>query len=127
MSTRLETLLLIGLGAVVGANLRYLVIDAIATQVGRAFPWGTLLVNIAGSFGLAVFVGWMLRRSVDPRVGLVLATGFFGAFTTFSTYATESIALAQNAHWAWAAANVVLSNLLCLAAVVLGLQLGRSL
>ena len=94
MRRKLETFLIIGLGGIIGANLRYLVSVWAVGRFGSAFPWGTLIINLTGSALLAVFLGWAANRAaLDPRVRLLIATGFFGAYTTFSTYANDSIAL----------------------------------
>jgi len=93
-----------------------------------AFPWGTLLINFSGSFLLAAFLGWSAHRiNVDPRLRLLVATGFFGAYTTFSTYANESVALWQAGNWLGALGNVLGTNLVCLAGVLLGLALASRL
>ena len=124
----METFLIIGLGAVLGANLRYLVSVWAVGQFGSGFPWGTLIVNLAGSFLLAVFLAWAANHtSLDPRIRLLVATGFFGAYTTFSTYANESIALFQAGDWIGAAGSVLGTNGLCLLGSLVGLALGTRL
>ncbi len=122
----MENLLIIGLGGFVGANARYLVSVWVAGRFGSAFPWGTLVANFTGSLLLAVFLAWAARQTaLDPRVRLLIATGFFGAYTTFSTYANESLGLALAGDWVGAVANVVGSNLLGILAAFLGLLVGR--
>jgi len=128
MMKSVQEILLIGLGGFVGANVRYWVSGWAADRLGQAFPWGTLIVNFSGSCLLAVFAGWLSNHiNVDPRVRLFAVLGFFGAFTTFSTYATESVALFQGGDWLGALGNILGSNLLCLAGVFLGLLIGRQL
>ena len=118
----------ISVGAVVGANLRYLVAQQVAKWTGPAFPYGTLAINISGSFILGFFLVWTTDRVVaDPRWRLLIAVGFCGGYTTFSSFAYESFALVEQGEWLAAAANVVASNLLSLVAVVLGAVLARSL
>ena len=124
----METMLLIGLGGFIGANLRYAVSMWAAERFGRAFPWGTLIINATGSCLLAVFLGWAASHiQLDPRVRLFLAVGFFGAYTTFSTYATESVALAQAGDWVGSLGNVLATNLICIVGTVLGLAIGSRL
>lgn len=128
MRRHVETFLVIGAGAVLGANLRYLVSVWAVGQFGTGFPWGTLLVNLVGSFLLAVFMAWAANHmALDPRVRLLVATGFFGAFTTFSTYASDSIALFQAGDWGGAVFNVLGTNGLCLVGAVVGLVVGSRL
>ncbi|MFW5772238.1 MAG: fluoride efflux transporter CrcB [Phototrophicaceae bacterium] len=118
-------LLFIGAGAFFGANLRYIISGWVALRAGLLFPWGTLIVNFSGSLLLATFVAWSANQSgIDPRLRLLLVTGFFGAYTTFSTYAVESVSLFQNGNWMGALANVAGSNLVCLVAVLIGLAVG---
>lgn len=120
-----ETFFYIGLGAILGANLRYFTIEAVAGLVGRAFPWGTLVVNLVGSFILAVAVGWTLKRGpLDTRFSLFLATGFCGGLTTFSTYTAETLNLIIQQHYLAALGNALVSNLACLGAAFLGLVVG---
>lgn len=124
----MANLLFIGVGAFFGANLRYLISGWVALRAGLLFPYGTMIVNFTGSFMLATFVAWSANQSgLDPRLRLLLVTGFFGAYTTFSTYAVESIALFQSGNWLGALANVIGSNLICLVAVLIGLAVGSRL
>lgn len=124
----METIFIIGLGGFVGANLRYWISGIAAERLGQSFPWGTLVVNITGSFLLAVFLNWVANHvSVDSRLRLLLTIGVFGGYTTFSSYANESIALAQSGDWAGAIWNILGTNVLCLLTVVLGVSIGSRL
>lgn len=124
----METLLLIGLGGFAGANLRYWVGGWIANRMGQTFPWGTLLINMSGSLLLAVFIGWSSHQlALDARVRMLIAIGFFGAYTTFSTYANESILLLESGDWLGMVGNVVGTNLVCLVGAAVGLAIGRQL
>jgi CrcB protein len=121
----MATILLIGLGGFIGANARYWLGVAIAAQIGSKFPYATLIINVVGSLVLALFVGYLGQHAhLDPRYRLFFAVGFCGAFTTFSTFATESIALLQTEQWLNAVLYIVLTNTVCLMAVVVGLLLG---
>lgn len=123
-----ETLLLIGLGGFMGANLRYWMTLWVTQRLGQNFPWGTLMINLVGSLLLAVFIGWSAQHmTLDPRVRMLLAIGFFGAFTTFSTYANESILLAESGNWLGMVGNVLGTNLVCLVGAIVGLAIGRQL
>lgn len=105
------TAALVALGAAVGAVLRFVV----ASRLDRRTPWGTLAVNVAGSFA----IGLLVAASVDGDAYALLGVGFCGGLTTYSSFAVQTVAL----RWrglAYAAATVVLS----LGAVVLGHALG---
>jgi CrcB protein len=118
----------IALGAVVGASARYFVGGYVARMIPAAFPYGTLLINFTGSFTLGFFLIWIGERAiVDPRWRLLIAVGFCGAYTTFSSYAFETFALGEQGQWLLAGLNIVFSNLLCLAAVLAGAALARRL
>ena len=124
----MHTFLWISLGAIVGANLRYLVVQQAAKWTGPGFPYGTLAVNVTGSFILGFFVVWATGRAIaDPRWRLLVVVGFCGGYTTFSSFAHETFALAEKGQWLAAIANVAGSNLLTLAGVALGAMLARSL
>lgn len=124
----METFILIGLGGFVGANLRYLVSGWAAENMGKTFPWGTLIINFTGSFLLATFIAFAGKHvTLDPRVRLFIAVGLFGAYTTFSTYATESIALLQVGDWIGGIGNIIGTNLVCIIGVLMGLAIGNRL
>ena len=127
-SLRLHTVFWISLGAVIGANLRHLVAQQMTKLTSAGFPYGTLAINISGSFVLGLFLVWTTDRVVaDPRWRLLIAVGFCGGYTTFSSYAYETFALAEQGQWFSALWNVAASNLLSLIAVVLGAMLARSI
>lgn len=127
----MQDLLWVGLGGFIGANMRYVMtlwVNSVFVPRLGAFPWGTMAVNVLGSFGLAVFGVWFGSRvGLSPTVRLLIGTGFFGAFTTFSTFANESITLAQQGNWMPFVVNVVVTNGLCLLGVVLGLMVAGRL
>lgn len=125
---QLETLLIIGLGGFVGANARYWVSGWAAEKFGSAFPWGTLIINFSGSCLLGVFTGWSANHvRLDPQVRLLVAIGFFGAYTTFSTYANDSARMLQAGEWIGALGNILGSNLICIIGAMAGLALGAKL
>jgi CrcB protein len=120
--------LVISLGAIVGANARYWMSRSALRLLGPVFPYGTLAINVLGSFVLGFFLAWITRRGiVDPRWRLLVAVGFCGGFTTFSSYAVESMALIEQGQWLLVATNIVSNNLLSLVAVVAGMALARLL
>ncbi|MCY4061312.1 MAG: fluoride efflux transporter CrcB [Chloroflexi bacterium] len=127
----MESLIYVGLGGFFGANARYAlslwVNDYLAPRWGP-FPYGTFLVNVIGSFGLAILGAWVgARTGLSPPLRLLVGAGFFGAFTTFSTFANESIGLMQNGDWTLLFLNLLLNNGGCLLGVVIGLFLGHRL
>jgi fluoride exporter len=118
----------IGIGAFLGANCRYLVGGWAADHLGTAFPYGTLLINVSGSFVIGLFPALLGGRFVmPPVVRLFFAVGFLGGYTTFSTYTFESLSLIQARAFVGAASNLGGSVVLGLLAVVLGMALGRLL
>jgi CrcB protein len=123
-----QNILLISLGAIVGANLRYFIAQVAAKLVPSSFPYGTLAINLSASFILGFFLTWTSERVLaDPRWRLLIAVGFCGGYSTYSSYAFETFALFESGHWALAAYNILGMNLLCFAAVLLGAALARIL
>jgi len=122
----LKNFLAISLAAIVGANLRYLLSRIAARQFGPVFPYGTLLINVVGSFIVGFFIIWTTERVlIDPRWRLVVVIGFCGSFTTFSSYAFETMAYFEQGQWGLLAVNILSNNLLCLGTAFAGMALGR--
>ena len=116
----------IALGAVVGASARYFLSGYVAKEVPSSFPYGTLLINITGSMILGFFLTWTSERVlVNARWRLLIAIGFCGSYTTFSSYAYETFALAEQGQWLLTGLNLLASNALCLASVLAGAALAR--
>lgn len=105
-----------------GAVCRYLADLVLAPRIGRRFPWSTFVVNVTGSFLLGLVAG-ATGGLLPDDVGRVLAVGFCGAYTTFSTHMVDTVHLAEDAGAPRAAANVVVSLASGLAAMTLGLAL----
>lgn len=114
------TALLVVLGAAVGAPLRYATDLVLAARLGRRFPWGTLAVNVVGSFVL----GWVVAAVTSPEVLALVGTGFCGALTTYSTFGHDTVALAGDGRRGAAGAYVAASLVGGLAAAAAGLALG---
>jgi CrcB protein len=115
----------ISLGAVLGANTRYLVNRAAAQWFGPAFPWGTLIVNLVGCL-LVGAVGTMVTARLIERpdvVRLVVIVGFLGSLTTFSSFAYETHSLFQDGAWMRALLNATVSVVGGIAGVKLGVLL----
>ena len=84
---------LVFVGAGVGANLRYWIGVAAASRFGSAFPWGTLAINVTGSFALGWFVAAAMRNQWSEGLVLLVAVGLLGGYTTFSTFSLEALNL----------------------------------
>ena len=127
----MDSLIVVGIGGFFGAIARYLLslwTDNLLMPRWGAFPYGTLLVNVIGSFGLALFGAWFSGRAgMSPQLRLLVGAGFFGAFTTFSTFANESVALWQGGATALLLLNLLLTNASCLLGAFAGLFLGQRL
>lgn len=118
----------IALGAVVGASARYFLSGFIARNLSAAFPYGTLVINVTGSLVLGFFLILAGERMLlDPRWRFLIAIGFCGSYTTFSSYAFETFAYIEQGQWLLMAVNIAASNLLCLAAVLTGAAIARGL
>lgn len=118
----------IALGAVAGASSRYFLSGYIARTFSATFPYGTLLINITGSMVLGFFLILAGERVLlDPRWRFLVAIGFCGSYTTFSSYAFETFAFVEQGQWLLAGINIVASNALCLAAVLAGAAIARGL
>ena len=122
----MKDLLLIGGGAFAGANARYLVNQFAARHLEPVLPFGTLIANVTGSLLLGAFLAISTERAItDPAWRLLIAVGFCGSYTTFSSYAFETVRLAEQGQWWAATGNLLANNVLCLVAVIAGIALGR--
>ncbi len=124
----LKDFLAISFAAIVGANFRYFLSRLAAKEFGPVFPYGTLTINIVGSFIVGFFVIWTTERVlIDPRWRLLVVVGFCGSFTTFSSYAFETMAYFEQGQWGLMLANFFGNNLLCLGAALGGMALARAI
>ena len=120
--------LVISLGAIAGAYSRYVFSRLAAKMLGPAFPYGTLLINVTGSAIVGFFMIWATERVlIDPRWRLLVVVGFCGAFTTFSSYAFETMAYFEQGQWLLMFTNFFSNNFLCLAGALAGMALARTL
>lgn len=118
--------LIIGAGAVFGANLRYWLTHFAADHMGIHFPYGTLLINVTGSFALGLLLALITAHFVpDPAVRLLIGTGFLGSFTTFSAFSYETVALFERGHFAATLLYIGASVLGSILAAYLGLSIAR--
>ena len=117
---------LIFAGGGLGAVLRYWVQGLVYNRVGSGFPYGTVVVNIAGCFVIGLLMVSLEERFLaTPALRLFLTVGILGGFTTFSSFSFETLALFRDGESALALANVGFSVLLCLCATWTGMKLGR--
>jgi CrcB protein len=125
----MNQLIAVALGGACGAVVRFLMSSGLYHWLGRGFPYGTLAVNVVGSF----LIGLLTEAFFLQRVTLVfdyraaILVGFIGAFTTFSTFSLETLYLIEQGSLTRAGLNIVISVLGCLFAVWIGLLFGRSL
>jgi len=122
----MERFLWICLGGAIGTGARYLISGWLLALLGPAFPYGTLAVNVLGSFGLGgvMHIG-LTTEWMNPTVRLALTVGVAGGFTTFSTFSYETTRLLNDGAWSIALVNVVVTLVACLAATILGLNVAR--
>ena len=124
----MRTVLVVGAAGFIGANVRYWFSVLFAGWFGQTYPYGTLIINVTGSALLGVFLAWAAKQtSLAPEIRLFIAVGFFGAYTTFSSFANETVALIQQEKWLSALGYIVLTNLLCIVGAALGMMFGSRL
>ncbi len=122
----MSNLLAIAAAGAVGAVLRYMVASGVHQLFGRGFPYGTLVVNLAGSFLIGYLFVWFLDRSAASEAWrLAVLVGLIGSFTTFSSFTLETYSLVASGYYWRAAANVIFSVSLCLAGTWIGVSLAR--
>ena len=119
----MNNILLVALGGSIGAVLRYLISIFMIQVFGSSFPFGTLLVNVIGSFFMGVIYALGQMSHISPELKALIGIGLLGALTTFSTFSNETLLLMQEGDWLKAILNVVLNLSLCLFMVYLGQQL----
>ncbi len=121
----MKQILLIAAGGSLGAIARYGVSNFVHSSMDESFPWGTLAVNVSGSFLIGVLIEAFDASLLPVEWRSFLALGFLGAYTTFSTYTLESVNLLRDGELRLAAANILAGNVAGLAAVVLGIYCSR--
>lgn len=113
------------LGGAIGTGARYLLSGWLLRITGSVFPYGTLAVNVIGSFLLGFLMEAALAADFPPTLRLALTTGVMGGFTTYSTFNYETLQLFQEDAWLLGFANLGITVIACLVAGVLGLAAGR--
>ena len=126
--TELRMILAVAAGGAIGSVARYLVGIGSTRLFGLAFPWGTLIINIAGSFLIGAFVEmFALKWNLPQEARVFLTVGICGGFTTFSTFSLDVYVLMERGDWWLAASYIVGSVVLSIAALIAALHLVRSL
>jgi fluoride exporter len=125
----MNQLIAVAMGGAFGAALRFLVSNGVYQWLGRGFPYGTLTVNVIGSFliGLMTEALILQRIAISMEYRAAILVGLFGSLTTFSTFSLETLYLIEQGNILKASLNVLVSVFLCIFAVWIGLLLGRTL
>ena len=121
------TIVFVVIGAMIGAPLRYLADRAVQARHDSAFPWGTLAVNVTGSFVLGLLIAGAAVEGLSPHVVAFVGTGFCGALTTYSTFSYETVRLAQDNARFYAVANVGASVVAGLGAAFCGAAVAQAI
>lgn len=124
-----QTYLWIMLGSALGGGARYWCSGFVASHFGETFPWGTLIVNVSGSFVIGFFstiTGPEGRFLVNSTIRQLVMIGICGGYTTFSSFSLQTLSLTRDGEWLRAGGNIGLSVVLCLLAVWLGHVLAAS-
>ena len=124
----MERLLWVCLGSALGGGARYLISQAALTLLGPVFPYGTLAVNVIGSFLIGLIMHVSLESTlIPPTLRIFLTTGVMGGLTTYSTFNYETLNFVTDGDWLLAALNMGATVVVCLAAGALGLASGRAI
>lgn len=119
----MTTYLWIALGSALGGIARFWCSSTIDRMIGETFPWGTFMVNLTGSFViglLGTLSGPEGRWFLPTDARIFVMVGLCGGYTTFSSFSYQTLNLARDGEWLWAGANVIISVVVCLAAVWFG-------
>ncbi len=126
MSPSILQIIAIMIGGAMGAAMRYLVSNGIYSLLGREFPYGTLAVNVLGSFLMGILTVLLIEKgTIDPLIKVAILVGFLGAFTTFSTFSIETLALINKGALSYAFLNMMGSVIICVSAVWFGILIAK--
>ena len=124
----MSTFILIGLGGILGANARFWISQWTADRYGVAFPYGTFVVNASGSCVMGLILTLFSGRTLEsPEARYLVATGFLGAYTTFSTFAYETVALVRQAEVRLALINLLGTTVVGVIGAIFGSRVGEAL
>ena len=123
-----QKFLFLGLAGALGTLTRYWLSGVIQRLAATEFPLGTATVNVIGCLLFGLLWAFLESRvSVSGQMRTIIFIGFFGAFTTFTSFAFETGQLLDESQWLWASGNILLQNLVGIASIVIGLAIGKSL
>ncbi len=123
-----KTLVFVAIGGALGASARLLSVQALTKWLGMGFPYGTLFVNIVGSFAMGIIIELLaLRFQTSPEMKIFLTTGFLGGFTTFSTFSLDAALMLEKKQFVMAMLYMSSSVILSVGALFAGLMLVRSM
>ena len=126
MSSSIFNMIAIMIGGAMGAAMRYLVSNGIYSLLGREFPYGTLFVNVLGSFLMGFLTVLLIEKgNIDPLIKAAILVGFLGAFTTFSTFSIDTLALINKGALSYAFLNMIASVIICVSAVWFGIFIAK--
>ena len=124
----MERFILICVGGAIGTALRYLTVGAAVRWLGVEFPYGTLIVNVVGSFLIGLIQEVALTSVLIPEpTRLFLTVGIMGGLTTYSSFSYDTLHLMQTGAWGYAWVYVLVTTAVCLGVCLLGIALGRAL
>ncbi len=122
----LPKILYLAVAGAAGTLARYWLGGLVQRNITTDFPFGTAAVNIIGCLVFGLLWAFMESRlSISGQMRMVIFVGFFGAFTTFSSFAFETAQMLDESQWLWASANILLQNVLGLVSIIIGLTIGR--
>ncbi|HZQ46656.1 MAG TPA: fluoride efflux transporter CrcB [Verrucomicrobiae bacterium] len=119
--------ILVALGGALGSVSRFWLSGLVAARYGETFPWGTLAINITGSFIIGIFGALTAPDVASPHRATIIQlfmVGICGGYTTFSSFSLQTLNLLRDREWLYAGGNVILSVVLCMVAVWVGFLLG---
>jgi CrcB protein len=120
----------VAIGGALGSMTRYFVGGLVSEKTGGSFPWGTLVINVTGSFVIGILGALTAAHGkMTPQrqllVTQLLITGVCGGYTTFSSFSLQTLNLLRDGEWLYAVGNILLSVILCMIAVWIGYLLGN--
>jgi len=123
----MTSIIQVAIGGAIGAVGRYLTGVAAVRVMGHGYPWGTLTVNVLGSFLMGVLIVVLMTKDGGMRIAPLLMTGMLGGFTTFSAFSLDALTIFERGHLAQAALYVVATVVFSLLAIFVGVMVARGI